>query len=348
MTLFLASVRDEAEAETALLARADIIDLKDPAQGALGALDLDTTRRIVSVVAGRVPVSATIGDLPMHRSPIHHTVLQHAACGVDYVKFGLALLVRRAGQNAKGHVIQQDLGRRKRACRSRDVRQYTTARGVVEQRASRAGSCGGALFRGCRPSSGELGHQSDVGHGALSAGGWCRPSSGELGHQSDVGHGGHYNGKGESLFLVPRTVMSHEPPAKSERDRPETYPVYQAVQHVRLEPGGERVLTGVKFHSARHLLSRSAVLHHDLAGRAPARGPAQHPVRRRFLGCAIESRRRTKAQGGGRQRRLLSDAEATQQLDAAAAPLAASVLPANGGHPSAGTLRELVAAAAAF
>jgi dihydroneopterin aldolase len=89
MTLFLASVRDEAEAETALLARADIIDLKDPAQGALGALDLDTTRRIVSVVAGRVPVSATIGDLPMHRSPIHRTVLQHAACGVDYVKFGL-------------------------------------------------------------------------------------------------------------------------------------------------------------------------------------------------------------------------------------------------------------------
>ena len=44
MTLFLASVRDVAEAETALLAGADIIDLKDPAQGALGAVDLETTR----------------------------------------------------------------------------------------------------------------------------------------------------------------------------------------------------------------------------------------------------------------------------------------------------------------
>ena len=47
MTLFLASVRDAAEAETALLANADIIDLKDPAQGALGAVDPETTRRVV-------------------------------------------------------------------------------------------------------------------------------------------------------------------------------------------------------------------------------------------------------------------------------------------------------------
>ena len=39
MTLFLASVRDVAEAEIALLAGADIVDLKDPAQGALGAVD---------------------------------------------------------------------------------------------------------------------------------------------------------------------------------------------------------------------------------------------------------------------------------------------------------------------
>jgi dihydroneopterin aldolase len=36
MTLFLASVRDEAEAAIALLARADIIDLKEPGRGALG------------------------------------------------------------------------------------------------------------------------------------------------------------------------------------------------------------------------------------------------------------------------------------------------------------------------
>jgi (5-formylfuran-3-yl)methyl phosphate synthase len=89
MTLFLASVRDEAEAPVALLARADIIDLKEPRRGALGALDLDTTRSIVSLVGGRVAVSATIGDLPMQPETIGAAVLEKAACGVDYVKFGL-------------------------------------------------------------------------------------------------------------------------------------------------------------------------------------------------------------------------------------------------------------------
>jgi dihydroneopterin aldolase len=89
MTLFLASVRDEAEAAIALLAGADIIDLKEPRRGALGALDRDTTRGIVSLIAGRVPVSATIGDLPMHPETIGEAVLETAACGVDYVKFGL-------------------------------------------------------------------------------------------------------------------------------------------------------------------------------------------------------------------------------------------------------------------
>jgi dihydroneopterin aldolase len=89
MTLFLASVRDEAEAAIALRAGADIIDLKEPRRGALGALDPDTTRGIVSLIAGRVPVSATIGDLPMHAEMIGAAVLEKAACGVDYVKFGL-------------------------------------------------------------------------------------------------------------------------------------------------------------------------------------------------------------------------------------------------------------------
>jgi len=89
MTLFLASVRDETEAEIALLARADIIDLKEPANGALGALDHDTTRSVVTSVAGRAPVSATVGDLPMQPEMIRDAVLDRAACGADYVKFGL-------------------------------------------------------------------------------------------------------------------------------------------------------------------------------------------------------------------------------------------------------------------
>ena len=89
MTLFLASVRDEAEAAIALLARADIIDLKEPRRGALGALDRETTRSIVSLLGGRARLSATIGDLPMQPETIGAAVLEKADCGVDYVKFGL-------------------------------------------------------------------------------------------------------------------------------------------------------------------------------------------------------------------------------------------------------------------
>ena len=89
MTLFLASVRDKAEAGIALLAHADVIDLKEPANGALGALDRTTTISIVSFVAGRAPVSATIGDSPMQPELICDAVMEKAICDVDYVKFGL-------------------------------------------------------------------------------------------------------------------------------------------------------------------------------------------------------------------------------------------------------------------
>lgn len=89
MTLFLASVRNTDEAETALSSGADIIDLKDPAKGALGALDPDAIRACVRRVAGRAPMSATIGDLPMQGEIVRDAVRTTASTGVDYVKLGL-------------------------------------------------------------------------------------------------------------------------------------------------------------------------------------------------------------------------------------------------------------------
>jgi len=89
MTRFLASVRDRVEATTALAAGADIIDLKDPARGALGALDPDAIAACVAAVSGRAEVSATVGDLPMKPETVRAAVLATAATGVDYVKLGL-------------------------------------------------------------------------------------------------------------------------------------------------------------------------------------------------------------------------------------------------------------------
>lgn len=89
MTGFLASVRDAMETEIVIAGGVDIVDLKEPRDGALGALPPDVIREVVSVVAGRLPVSATIGDLPMNPSVIVEAVARTAALGVDFVKIGI-------------------------------------------------------------------------------------------------------------------------------------------------------------------------------------------------------------------------------------------------------------------
>jgi dihydroneopterin aldolase len=88
VTRLLASVRDAAEARTALAAGADIIDLKDPASGALGALPRPLIATLVRAVGGRRPVSATVGDLPPDPGVLREAVAATAAAGVDFVKVG--------------------------------------------------------------------------------------------------------------------------------------------------------------------------------------------------------------------------------------------------------------------
>ncbi len=88
MTKMLASVKDRQEAEIALLNGADIIDLKDPSRGALGAVELDKLLEVKDFIAGRRPLSAACGDLPMHPETIRGKVEEVAATGVDYIKIG--------------------------------------------------------------------------------------------------------------------------------------------------------------------------------------------------------------------------------------------------------------------
>lgn len=88
MTKMLASVTGVAEAEIAISGGADIIDLKDPKAGALGAVATDTIRQTVSSVAGRRATSAVCGDLPMEPEIIRAKAEEIAATGVDFVKVG--------------------------------------------------------------------------------------------------------------------------------------------------------------------------------------------------------------------------------------------------------------------
>jgi uncharacterized protein (UPF0264 family) len=85
----LASVTSEAEALVAASGGADIIDCKDPAMGALGALPHDVVARIREAVPAHIPVSATIGDLPAEPEPVVAAARAMAATGCDIVKIGL-------------------------------------------------------------------------------------------------------------------------------------------------------------------------------------------------------------------------------------------------------------------
>ncbi|WP_333876696.1 (5-formylfuran-3-yl)methyl phosphate synthase [Methylobacter sp.] len=88
MTGMLASVNSVEEALLALTANVDIIDLKQPALGALGALETDLVTSIVVAIGGRRPVSATVGDLPMEPELVYSAVKNMAETGVDYIKIG--------------------------------------------------------------------------------------------------------------------------------------------------------------------------------------------------------------------------------------------------------------------
>jgi FolB domain-containing protein len=96
MTMFLASVASADEARTALDNGADLIDCKDPSNGALGALALETVKEVVTCVAGNRPVSGVTGDLPMDPGPLVAAATALADAGVDYVKVGLFFDLERA------------------------------------------------------------------------------------------------------------------------------------------------------------------------------------------------------------------------------------------------------------
>ena len=88
MTGMLASVSNLNEALLILKIEVDIIDLKQPERGALGALEPATVRSIVTAVGGHCTLSATVGDLPMQPDILTSAVKQMAATGVDYIKIG--------------------------------------------------------------------------------------------------------------------------------------------------------------------------------------------------------------------------------------------------------------------
>lgn len=87
--LLLVSVVTADEVEDAVAGGADILDVKNPAEGSLGAPSLDVIRRVRETAPAAVPVSVAIGDMPDLPGLAGLAAAGAASCGVEYVKAGL-------------------------------------------------------------------------------------------------------------------------------------------------------------------------------------------------------------------------------------------------------------------
>ena len=81
----LVSVRSVEEAREAIEGGADLIDVKEPSRGALGAADQDVIERIIREVGGRLPVSAAMGEFV-------EWDYRELSKGLSFVKWGLSHL----------------------------------------------------------------------------------------------------------------------------------------------------------------------------------------------------------------------------------------------------------------
>jgi (5-formylfuran-3-yl)methyl phosphate synthase len=104
----LVSVTDAHEARVAVEGGVDIVDVKNPAEGSLGAPGPGVIERVRDVVPPERPVSAAIGDLPNLPGTAALAALGAARSGAAYVKVGLwgtsttdeAVAVLRAARDA--------------------------------------------------------------------------------------------------------------------------------------------------------------------------------------------------------------------------------------------------------
>ncbi len=87
--LLLISPTDKKEAVEAYSGGADIIDIKNPREGSLGASFPWLIREIISSIPSDVKTSATVGDVPYKPGTVSLAALGVATTGVNFVKVGL-------------------------------------------------------------------------------------------------------------------------------------------------------------------------------------------------------------------------------------------------------------------
>lgn len=89
MNGMLASVTSVQEAKIVMNFDVDIIDIKNPSTGALGAQPIHKVKDIVGFIDKRRMTSATIGDVKNGGDELYQFIMSMAETGVDFVKVGL-------------------------------------------------------------------------------------------------------------------------------------------------------------------------------------------------------------------------------------------------------------------
>ena len=87
---WLVSVRNSAEAVAALAGGVDVVDVKEPSQGSLGAADDQTIADIVAAVGQRALVSTAMGELVDLLRSSNEDDAKRLVAGVSLFKVGLA------------------------------------------------------------------------------------------------------------------------------------------------------------------------------------------------------------------------------------------------------------------
>ncbi|ACV24596.1 (5-formylfuran-3-yl)methyl phosphate synthase [Methanocaldococcus fervens] len=87
--ILLVSPIDVEEAKEAIAGGADIIDVKNPKEGSLGANFPWMIKAIREVTPKELLVSATVGDVPFKPGTISLAAVGAAISGADYIKVGL-------------------------------------------------------------------------------------------------------------------------------------------------------------------------------------------------------------------------------------------------------------------
>lgn len=91
MTGLLVSVRNAEEAAVAMEGGADVVDIKEPADGSLGRATAEIWNQVFPVVGGRLPVSVALGELQEIATDMRSDLsLDSHASEICYAKIGLA------------------------------------------------------------------------------------------------------------------------------------------------------------------------------------------------------------------------------------------------------------------